>query len=134
MKHGSLKLLSQITQLGIMMLTPIILCTLLGVWLDGLWQCSPWISLGGALLGIAAAFRNLFVWNGKMTRQAQNTQDPLRPKGAQEDDGNEKYAGREHHVGSLRGRFALHAAHDRGEDEHRGKANEPERRKQSERA
>lgn len=90
MKHGSLKLLSQITQLGIMMLTPIILCTLLGVWLDGLWQCSPWISLGGALLGIAAAFRNLFVWNGKMTRQAQNTQDPLRPKGAQEDDGNEK--------------------------------------------
>ena len=90
MKHGSLKLLSQITQLGIMMLTPIILCTLLGVWLDGLWHCSPWISLGGALLGIAAAFRNLFVWNGKMTRQAQNTQDPLRPKGAQEDDGNEK--------------------------------------------
>lgn len=50
------------------------------------------------------------------------------------DDGNEKYAGREHHVGSLRGRFALHAAHDRGEDEHRGKADEPERGKQSERA
>ena len=90
MSRGNLKFLAQITQLGIPMLAPIVLCTLLGVWLDGLWRCSPWISLGGALLGTAAAFRNLFVSNAKMTRQAENTKDPLQPKGAQEDDRNEK--------------------------------------------
>lgn len=69
-----------------MMLIPILLCTFAGIWLDDLLACSPWITLGGALLGILAAFRNLFVWNKRMTKLSEQTIDPLRPKGEQENE------------------------------------------------
>ncbi len=64
-----------------MMLIPILGCVLIGIWLDDLWQCSPWITVVGALLGVAAAFRNLLVWNARMTRISEDARDPLRPKG-----------------------------------------------------
>ncbi len=81
MANNNLHFLAQITQVGLMMLIPILGCVLIGIWLDDLWQCSPWITVVGALLGIAAAFRNLLVWNARMMHISEDTRDPLRPKG-----------------------------------------------------
>jgi len=61
MKHNYIKDLALISQLGLMMVIPIFLCLFAGIWLDkqlgteGVWTI---ILL---LLGVMAAFRNLFV-------------------------------------------------------------------------
>lgn len=76
-----MQFLAQITQLGLLMLIPILVCIFLGMWLDDVLQWSPWLTLGGALLGIVAAFRNLFVWSARMVKIQHETEDPLQPKG-----------------------------------------------------
>jgi len=49
--------------------------TLLGIWLDGHFGTKPWCTLAGALFGIAAAFKELFV----LTLKAMNEQDEADP-------------------------------------------------------
>jgi F0F1-type ATP synthase assembly protein I len=81
MARSNLTFLTQITQVAWMMLMPILGCVFLGLWLDDLLQWSPWLTLGGSLLGIAAAFRNLLVWSARMSKIQEETVDPLQPKG-----------------------------------------------------
>ena len=61
-KHNRdiVRALSMITQLGITMLVPIVLCFFIGRWLDGIFG-TKCIMIIMTILGILAAYRNLFV-------------------------------------------------------------------------
>ena len=54
-----------VSQLGISMITPILLCIILGAFLDDKMNTSPWLTVVFILLGAGAAFRNLFYFVGK---------------------------------------------------------------------
>ena len=70
MKMGSwAKGLSLISQLGITMITPILICTLIGVFLDEKIHSSPIFTIVFILLGVAAAFRNLFYHTNKQIKK-----------------------------------------------------------------
>ncbi|HXH29138.1 MAG TPA: AtpZ/AtpI family protein [Candidatus Polarisedimenticolia bacterium] len=49
------------TQLGVMMVAPMLLLGGLGYWLDGRLGTGPWLLLGGLLLGMGAGFANFFM-------------------------------------------------------------------------
>ncbi len=70
MKKTSLaKNLTLISQLGFNMITPILLCTLLGAFIDEKLATSPIFLLILMILGVAAAFRNLFYHTGKQIKK-----------------------------------------------------------------
>lgn len=48
-----------ITQVGITMITPIVLCAVLGYFMDQ-WLHTTWCFIGMVILGIMAGFRNLY--------------------------------------------------------------------------
>ena len=50
------------------LVTPILLLTLGGWWLDNRFHKSPWFTLGGALLGTVSGFINMIRIVGKMNR------------------------------------------------------------------
>ena len=55
--------LSMLTQVSLQLLIPILIGLFGGIGLDKAFHSSPWITVVGALLGIAGAFRNLYVWS-----------------------------------------------------------------------
>ena len=57
-----------LSQLGIVMITPILMCTFIGVFLDELTHKGPLFTIVFILLGTGGAFRNLFYHT---TRQAK---------------------------------------------------------------
>ena len=59
--HDVFKALALITQLGIGMIVPIVLCFFVGRWLDDLMDTGFFIIIF-LVLGILAAYRNLFVY------------------------------------------------------------------------
>ena len=59
--HDVFKALALITQLGIGMLVPVVLCFFIGRWLDNLLNTGFFIIIF-LILGILAAYRNLFVY------------------------------------------------------------------------
>lgn len=58
-----------VTQLGIVMVTPILICTFVGVFLDGVTHKEPLFTIIFLLLGTAAAFRNLFYHTSKQAKK-----------------------------------------------------------------
>ncbi len=68
-KSSWIKSLSLVTQLGITMITPILLCTLLGVYIDEKVNKSPLFTIIFILLGVAATFRNLFYYTEKQIKK-----------------------------------------------------------------
>lgn len=59
--HDVFKALALITQLGIGMIVPVVLCFFIGRWLDNLLNTGFFIIIF-LILGILAAYRNLFVY------------------------------------------------------------------------
>ena len=55
-----IKALSMVSQIGITMLVPIVLCFFIGRWLDGIFG-TKCIMIIMTILGILASYRNLFV-------------------------------------------------------------------------
>lgn len=60
-----------VSQLGISMITPILACTLIGAFLDNKLNTSPWFLIVFILLGVGAAFRNLFYIVGKEIKKGE---------------------------------------------------------------
>ena len=56
-----LKALSLVAQLGLSMAIPIILCLFIGKWLESLINTSPILMIIFILIGVASAFRNLYI-------------------------------------------------------------------------
>ena len=52
-----------LTQLSLQLLIPILIGVFGGILLDRKLGCSPWITVAGSVIGIAAAFRNLYMWS-----------------------------------------------------------------------
>lgn len=63
------KSLSLISQLGITMITPILICTFIGIFIDEKINSSPIFTIIFIVLGVAAAFRNLFYHTNKQVRK-----------------------------------------------------------------
>lgn len=61
LKYDYLKSLSMVTQIGLLMAIPIFLCIFGGIWLDERFGTSPLFLIIFIILGVMAAFRNLFV-------------------------------------------------------------------------
>lgn len=71
-KHNSyLRVLSLVSQLGISMAVPILLCVLLGAYLDNKTGREPLFTIIFILLGVGAAFRNLFYIVGKEAKKGE---------------------------------------------------------------
>lgn len=60
MKKDVIKALSMLTQIGITLITPILLCILLASWLVNKFGISNWVVIIGAMIGVASGFLN--VW------------------------------------------------------------------------
>jgi F0F1-type ATP synthase assembly protein I len=70
------KILAQASSIGLSMVLALGLGFALGWWADSRWpQLAPWGKLGGLLLGIAAAYRNLFVMFNRLSRPLDKRHD-----------------------------------------------------------
>ncbi|MDP2814487.1 MAG: AtpZ/AtpI family protein [Erysipelotrichaceae bacterium] len=56
------KALAVALQLGFAIGGMITLATLLGLWLDGVFNTTPWLTIIGCLMGVASAFKYLIDW------------------------------------------------------------------------
>ncbi len=74
---GFLKNIVWITQLGLSVAAPIVLCVLGSVWLGNRFGLGPWVVAVGTLLGIGAAFAALWQNLRELERQAkEDDNDP----------------------------------------------------------
>lgn len=60
MKYNYLKYLALVGQVGLLMAIPIFFCVFVGIWLDKTFGTNPLFLVIFILLGVMAAFRNLF--------------------------------------------------------------------------
>ncbi|MBE6023170.1 MAG: AtpZ/AtpI family protein [Cellulosilyticum sp.] len=63
--------LSLLSQLGIVMITPILICTFIGVFLDEMTHKAPLFTLIFIVLGVGGAFRNLFYHAGRQAKKIE---------------------------------------------------------------
>lgn len=70
-KNTWVKGLSLLSQLGFVMVTPILICTFIGVFLDEMTHRGPLFTILMILLGTGAAFRNLFYHTSKQAKKIQ---------------------------------------------------------------
>lgn len=76
MKKGSwARYISLISQLGFTMITPILICTLVGALLDQKFNKAPLFTIIFILLGVGGAFRNLFFYVGKEIKRENKKED-----------------------------------------------------------
>lgn len=76
MKNSTLaKALSLISQLGINMITPILICTFIGVYIDEKTNKAPLFTIIFILLGTGGAFRNLFYHTSKQIQKDQKKKE-----------------------------------------------------------
>ncbi len=64
--------LGMISQLGLLMAIPIFLCMIVGGFIDVLTNKSPLFLVIFIILGVAAAFRNLYVYTTKQAKRNEN--------------------------------------------------------------
>lgn len=67
--------ISLISQLGFTMITPILICTVIGAFLDKKLNTTPLFIIIFILLGVAGAFRNLFFHVGKEIKRQNKKED-----------------------------------------------------------
>ncbi len=58
-KYKHLKAVSHITQFGLDMVTPIVLCTVIAVWLKNKFYIGNWIVIVAIIIGVACMILNL---------------------------------------------------------------------------
>lgn len=75
-QRSALQNLALISQVGIMMLVPILGCILVGVWIDKKLGTGMIATTIFIVLGVGAAFRNLIQLSAKKTEEYKNNQSP----------------------------------------------------------
>lgn len=68
--------LALLSQVGLMMLVPILGGILIGVWIDGRVGSGYAATIVFLLLGVGASFRNLMVLGTRKSKEYENTQTP----------------------------------------------------------
>lgn len=74
--RSTLQNLALLSQLGIMMLVPILGCILFGIWIDKKLGTGMIATTIFIVLGVGAAFRNLIQISAKKTKEYENDQSP----------------------------------------------------------
>lgn len=70
-RRDVMQALSMVTQLGLSIITPILLCLLAAVWLRQRLDLGYWVVIVGVLWGVASGFWNLLRFNRAASRRAQ---------------------------------------------------------------
>ncbi|MGL4798026.1 MAG: AtpZ/AtpI family protein [Cellulosilyticaceae bacterium] len=70
-KRSWVPALALLNQVGIAMLIPIFMCTFIGIFLDKVTGLEPLFLIIFILLGVGAAFRNLFYIIGKEVKKSE---------------------------------------------------------------
>ena len=63
-----------LSQVSLQLLIPILIGVFAGIWLDKVLGTSPWITIAGAVIGIAAAFRNLYMLAMRESRRLEQSE------------------------------------------------------------
>lgn len=66
--------LAVMSQLSLQLLIPILIGTAGGIWLDSRFGGSPWCTVIGVIIGIAASFRNFYVWSVRQIHKSRNSE------------------------------------------------------------
>lgn len=74
-KRSWVPALALFNQVGIAMLIPIFMCTFIGIFLDKATGLEPLFLIIFILLGVGAAFRNLFYIIGKEVKKSEKNDD-----------------------------------------------------------
>lgn len=90
----ALRGLSMLGQLSLLLLIPILVGVFGGIWIDEKLAWFPICTILGSIVGIAAAFRNLYVWSVRQiarNQKSERVQQAMRESGrkrteAQEED------------------------------------------------
>lgn len=74
-QRGWIRALALLEQVGFSMAVPIFLCVFLGIFIDNITNKSPLFLIIFILLGVGAAFRNLFYIIGKEAKRGEKERD-----------------------------------------------------------
>ncbi|MCI9123861.1 MAG: AtpZ/AtpI family protein [Eubacterium sp.] len=69
-----LQAFAMVMQFGLNMIVPIVMCTLLGVWIGNRWNI-PFITVPLFLAGAIAGFRNIFIMAKKIYQNDKKNMD-----------------------------------------------------------
>lgn len=58
-KYSYMRAVGHLTQFGLDMVTPILLCTIFGVWIKNTFNAGDWIVIVAIILGVAASGLNM---------------------------------------------------------------------------
>ena len=72
--------LAMLTQVSLQLLIPILIGVFGGIWLDKSLGISPWLTIVGSVVGIAAAFRNLYMWSTREIRRMEKSDRVVQAK------------------------------------------------------
>lgn len=67
-KKNDLRVLAMLSQMGVIMFVPVLVCVLFGVYLDRIFQRSPLFLAIFSILGAGAALRNLYVYGIRQSK------------------------------------------------------------------
>lgn len=70
--------LAAMGHLSLQLLIPILIGAGGGIWLDNRFGFSPWCVIIGVIIGITAAFRNLYVWSVQQVHRSANSERSIR--------------------------------------------------------
>ena len=68
-KYKHMRAVAHLTQFGLNMVTPIVLCTMLALWLKNKFNMGGWIVIVAIILGVAAAVLNMFTFIKTVNRE-----------------------------------------------------------------
>lgn len=74
-KFSVFKYVVYISQLGISLILPVVLCVLLGTYIKNKFELGDWVMLVSILLGISVAARNFYVFMLFVTKKAKESEE-----------------------------------------------------------
>lgn len=72
--------LAMLTQVSLQLLIPILIGVFGGILLDKHLGISPWLTVIGSVIGIAAAFRNLYMWSTREIGRMEKSERVIQAK------------------------------------------------------
>jgi F0F1-type ATP synthase assembly protein I len=71
----------RVSAIGMEFAAAVIICLLLGYWVDGKLGTTPWLAVAGIILGSAIGFRAVYGAAKTMQKQIENDDGPQPPAG-----------------------------------------------------
>lgn len=68
-KYKHVRAAAYLTQFGLNMVSPIVLCIVIGLWLKNKFNLGSWLMIVAILLGVAASFLNMITFIKTVTKE-----------------------------------------------------------------